>query len=406
MLLLYLITSGSAVEAIYRILGWLHRYKGLPLEELRLESIINFIQLKIPSEEAIDSEGKYDYYQHMMKKIKAREDAVKLANKNINLIQEYLKFIGCHPKTKISALCTCIAVAKYVFQEELDNENCIDEADLLIVKRLKKLSNSINIKANSAPPTVAHADKSIPWEEAMDVLELYRQRADATKSDRAETREKSAILESLQTFLSLAFMLLIPVDRSRTYYELELGKTFVYGIYERDRFTPARKMQDPSTATWYIHLMPGDYKTGKIYGEYWGIMPNVQFSDGQKLYEYIDKWLQSGREYKQKCNHNFFFRKVRKYDRLSVDDWGHRIKKIFAHETGVPVTPKELRKMYVTYLNNQQVTNAELKGAAKAMHHSPKMQEKIYNSQNILDSIAPVYDFNERMHKKAFTRCT
>ncbi|MBD0328271.1 MAG: hypothetical protein ICV68_17770 [Pyrinomonadaceae bacterium] len=59
--------------------------------------------------------------------------------------------------------------------------------------------------------------------------------------------------------------------------------------------------------------------------------------------------------------------------------------------------------MYVTYLNNQQATNAELKGAAKAMHHSQSMQERIYNSQNILDSIAPVYTFNERMHKMAFT---
>jgi len=208
------------------------------------------------------------------------------------------------------------------------------------------------------------ADRNIPWEEVMDVLELRRQKADATKSDCGDKRDKNAIVNDLQTFLSLAFMLLIPVGRSRTY-ELELGKTFVYGIYSGGRFTPASLMQDPSTATWY---MPDDHKTGFLGREYWTIMPNVQFSDGQKLYEYIERWLQIGREYEHQCDHNFFFRQKKTYKALNSSDWTGRIKNVFEMETGIPVTPNELRKMYVTYLSNQQATNAELKGAAKAMH--------------------------------------
>lgn len=396
-------TIKKDIEIIYRMLGWLHRCKGLPLEELSLKSIINFIQLNVPKEKAIDSKGKYNQSQHRLKKATAREDAVDLANKNRDLIQEYIDFVGGHPNTKMIALTTCIAVAKFVFKKELGTDDYIDETDLPIIRRLNQVSNILSEKITSEPPSVAHADKSIPWEEAIDTLENCRLKADATKIRRGRKRDKNAIINDLQIFLSLAFMLLIPVDRSRTYYELEIGKTFVYGIYDGARFTPASKMQDPSTATWYIHLMPGDYKTGKIYGEYWGIMPNVQFSDGKKLYEYIDRWLNEGREYKQKCNHSFFFRRPQKYEGLDEDDWGRRIRHIFAQETGIPVTPKELRKMYVTYLNNQQASNAVLKGAAKSMHHSQSMQEKIYNSQNILDSIAPVYSFNERMHKMAFT---
>lgn len=198
----------------------------------------------------------------------------------------------------------------------------------------------------------------------MDVLELRRQKADATKSD---CGDKNAIVNDLQTFLSLAFMLLIPVDRSRTYYELELGKTFVYGIYSGGRFTPASLMQDPSTATWYIHLMPDDHKTGFLGREYWTIMPNVQFSDGQKLYEYIERWLQIGREYEHQCDHNFFFRQIRTYKALNSGDWNRRIRHVFEIETGIPVTPNELRKMYITYLNNQQVSNAELSALSAAM---------------------------------------
>jgi hypothetical protein len=396
-------TIEKDINLIFRILGWLHRYKDLPLEELSLKSIINFIQLKVPKKEAINSKGKYNHSIHMLKKATARQDAVDLANENRNLIQEYIDFLGCHPNTKKIAIEACIAVAKFVFRNELGTDDYIDETDLPIIRRLNQLFYIFSKKAKSTPPSIAHADKSIPWEQAIGVLELYRQRADATKMDCGVERDKNTIINNLQTFLSLAFMLLIPVDRARTYYELELGKTFVHGIYSGGRFTPASLMQDPSIAVWYIHLMPGDYKTGKIYGEYWGIMPNVQFSDGQKLYEYIDRWLNEGREYKQKCNHNFFFRQMEKYKALNSSDWGKRIKEVFAHETGIPVTPKELRKMYVTYLNDQQATNAELKGAAKAMHHSQSMQEKIYNSQNILDSIAPVYALNERMHKMAFT---
>ena len=131
-------------------------------------------------------------------------------------------------------------------------------------------------------------------------------------------------------------------------------------------------------------------------------MPNIQFEDGNKLYEYIDKWINEGRQHSQKCNHNYFFRQVKDYKALNSNDWGSRIREIFAQETGIPVTPKELRKMYITYLNNKGATSTELKGAAQAMHHSQKMQESVYNSQTIMDRIQPIQDFNDRMFKEIF----
>jgi hypothetical protein len=388
-------TITSNMKTIYQMLGWLHRYKDLPLEELSLKSIINFIELNVPL-------GKYKYHQHIFQKAAIRQEAIDLANNNINLVQEYLDFVGGHPSTKLKVIECYIAVAKFVFRNELNYDEYINAIDLPIIKRLNLLHSSLKKIAKSTPPSIAYEDKSISWEQALNVLEICRKKADARKSDCGRERKEVSIVNDLQTFLSLAFMLLIPVDRARTYYELEIGRTFVYGLYKGGRFTPASKMHDQNLATWYIHLMPNDYKTGKSYGEYWGEMPNTQFSDGKKLYEYIDTWLNHGREYEQKCNHNRFFRGSRTYDEMNSDGWNYRIKNIFIYEIDVPVSPKELRKMYVTDLNNQKATNAELKGAAKAMHHSQNMQEKIYNSQSILDSIAPVYDFNERMHKKAF----
>jgi len=72
----------------------------------------------------------------------------------------------------------------------------------------------------------------------------------------------------------------------------------------------------------------------------------------------------------------------------------------------MPVTPKELRKMFITYLNNDGATDAELNAAAEAMHHSRKMQETVYNSQTMVDKVKPVYKRNERMHQEFFGSLT
>jgi hypothetical protein len=378
-------TVKKEMQYIYQILGWLHRYKKITLEELSLESIIHFIKLSIPKTEAIDSKEKYNYHKHVLKKAIARQEAIDLANQDKNIIQEYLDFVGGQSNSKLFVITICIAIAKFLFRNELGTDDYIDEYDLPIIRRLNQLSNMLHKKAKSEPPKVPHELKSVSWQEAISILEKFRQRANATINSFNRIRNKSAIVNDLQKFLLLAFMVLIPVDRARTYYELEIGRTFVYGINEGGRFTSADKMKDDSTAKWYIHLMSDDYKTGKIYKEYWGIMPDVEFSDGTRLYQYIDRWLNDGREYKQKCGHNFFFRQPQEYKKLNCRNLYSYIRAIFFNETGVPVTPKELRKMYVTYLNNKGATNAELKAAARAMHHSTQMQEKIYNSQSILE---------------------
>ena len=402
------------IICIYQILGWLHRCKNIPLEDLALSSIIKFIKLNVLYSDFRDEKGNVNYQDYANRKAMVRQDAVELSNENRKLIEEYLNFVGGHPRSRLTVLTICIAIAKFIFRDELGTDEYIDDSDLSIIRRLNQLSNILNKKAKSTPPSVAHADKSIAWEETFNVLEILRKRFHCLETEHTYNvkgkeyinkipRTINAVMNNLQRFLSLAFMILIPTDRARTYYELEIGKTFVYGIYQDGRFTPVDKLQDKTKAIWYIHLKPEDYKTGKIYKEYWGIMPNVEFEDGNKLYGYIETWLNEGREYDQKCDHNCFFRKSRDYKALNSKNWGSRITEIFAQETGIPVTPKELRKMYITYLNNKGATNTELKGAAQAMHHSQRMQESVYNSQTIMDRIQPIQDFNDRMFKEIFT---
>ncbi|MDZ7955888.1 hypothetical protein [Nostoc sp. DedQUE09] len=406
-------TIEKDIAIIYRILGWLHRYKNVDLEDLSLSSIIKFIKLNVSRSDFKNKKGELNHQKYVNKKAMVREEAMELAKENRKLIEEYLDFLRGHPNSKLIIINTCLAIGKFVFRDEVDTDEDIDTTDLAIVKRLKELSKIYNEKAKYTPPSVPHSDKSVPWKQTFDILQLLRKRIhclahEYLKKETGKTeirlRTKNAIISDLQRFLSLAFMILIPTDRSRTYYELEIGRTFVYGLYEADgnRFTPVDKLRDKSKAAWWIHLMPGDYKTSKTYNEYWGLMPNVKFDRDNDLYSYIDRWINEGREYGQKCNHNCFFRGIKNYETLTHEGWCLRIRQIFAQELDVPVTPKELRKMFITHLNNIGATSPELKGASHAMHHSQKMQESVYNSQTIMDRIAPIYKLNERMLKEFF----
>ncbi|MBR8840284.1 MAG: hypothetical protein DSM106950_41415 [Stigonema ocellatum SAG 48.90 = DSM 106950] len=388
---------------IYRILGWLHRYKGISLETLSLSNIIGYQKLSVSLKECKNKDGRIDMNDLFLKKATTRQEAVELAKENTKLLEEYLDFIGGHPGTKVLAVVTCINVAKFIFSSELDDDEYVDESDFPIIRRLNQLCNKLNQKVKKTPPSIPHSHKSIHWQLINPLLDKLREKANTDSytyvrngKKYSQLRPKSAVFNDLQNFLSIAFMTLMPPDRSRTFYELEIGKTLVKGIYENDIFIPEDKLKDRSASKWYIHLEPKDYKTGKAYGVFWGEIYNYKFSDETFLYDYMQKWIDEGREYEQKCSHKFFFRGMKSYCKLNSSDWHKRITTIFHQETGVPVTPKELRKMYVTYLKDQRVSEAELEGAAGWMKHSRMMQSSIYDQQNKTKKMAPIQDFNRR----------
>lgn len=97
---------------IYRLLGWLHRYKDVPLEDLSLGSIIKFMKLNVFYSDFQNKKGEVNYHKYLIKKAMVRQEAVELSNENRKLIEEYLNFIGGHPRSKSLVIGTCIAVAK------------------------------------------------------------------------------------------------------------------------------------------------------------------------------------------------------------------------------------------------------------------------------------------------------
>jgi site-specific recombinase XerC len=141
--------------------------------------------------------------------------------------------------------------------------------------------------------------------------------------------------------------------------------------------------------------MPGDYKTGSLYGEWWGKLTNTIFCDGKTLYGYIDEWLTTWRPIFTP-DHNNLFTQLQG-NLISGSDFRQKIERLFCRFNGVPVNPHSLRHIYITYLKSIHVSDAELESAAAAMAHSRETQSKIYDLMTLQDKLAPSLELTRRI---------
>jgi hypothetical protein len=196
----------------------------------------------------------------------------------------------------------------------------------------------------------------------------------------------------LQNFLLLGFFVLVPPPRQRVIRELEMGRTLKYGIFENGRFTSFEKMPNPNEAKYHIHLLPEDYKTGDVYGEWLGEFPNTEFFDGRKFYDYLSRWFFQG--YQDENSNWLGMREliatpgektVFVGDRIGTShDSGslhQKIRTIFTRWTGVPISPHDLRHLYRTHIDDPVTgaTSEERESAAYWMRHSSQMAQKTYS---------------------------
>ncbi len=392
-------TIGLDLRNVKAMLGWLHRFKNIPLEELSLTKIIHPSVLLDHNFSGTDEN--WDKYITSTYKLKQKANVV--AKNNSALIQEYLIFFSSHPKTESITLSTFISVSNYIFQDYIGTEEYKTNDSLPIIQQLRILKNATLKRAKITPDVVPYSSKSVPWDKALEVLDKLRAEANlteyrylrkrATRQIRTQSRRKTGIADSLQNFLIVAFLLVIPPLRPRVYYELEIGTTLVRGLFKNGIFISKDKLSASEESFWYIHLLPQQYKTGKVYKEYWKDVPNIKFPDGSFLYGYIEQWLDEYRDLEGLCEHQYFFRRSRLNTQFDHIHWRDRICNIFDRFTGVPVAPKEFRKMYVTFLKDSGVTEAQLEAAATAMQHSRRMQSTIYDQQTQIEKITPINEF-------------
>lgn len=404
-----------------QILGWLHRSRGIDLEDLRLTTIISYSPLATNLSELLPEGYLFEDLKDSdlnqipsdllnkiaVKKMILEEQSKKTAEKNKQLIEDFLSWLDLPAASKIFYVNTFRSIANYIYKKELEDSKHENSIQVHTTRVINSMISELEKIKNQSSESVPFHIKSIPWNECIRTIEKLRQRYEEKFTYQNSKREKSgtyrrkrttyALARDLQDFLSVSLMTVIPPDRSRTYYELELGRTLLYGKFEGRSFTPVERLEDDSKATWYIHLEIEDYKTGKSYGSYWAPIPNQRFTDGKRLYAYIEEWLSWGRESHGSIDHNFFFRGVSDKGSLNYSDWCTRIVDIMERETGVAVSPREFRRIYVSFLKSQRATNAQLEAARIAQHHSKKMQDSVYDQREQMDKLTPIYEFNEEV---------
>jgi len=400
-------TPGSLkpeIEQIFQMLGWLHRYEGVPLSELRFEQMITQSKLVFKVSE-------YETYdQYLRQKEIGTEEARLRAADDEKRVSRYLEFTGENPKSQTRRVFIVLSIAKFLYKDARDSDDFSADKDIPILRRLLNLQATLKKKSKTTRRTIEYSETSTSWKQAVIAMEMERSRADlitipvkdrTIKGYRIQPRPDTAIANDLQRFLSIVFCIAIP-SRSRTFYDLRIGETFKEGILTSSKFLSIQDLKNQGlwekykdSVRFYIHHGVEDYKTGKSMttamldnNGWWAEMPNVSFGDVH-LYDYIQRWLEWGRATKGKVNHNFFFRKGFSPEPMNGHTWSDRIRTIFKRWTGVPVSPTSIRKMFTSQF--PQFT----KSAALLLQHSETIHGTDYDMRQTIEIMQPVMQANE-----------
>jgi hypothetical protein len=390
-------------EQILQVMGWLHRYEGVPLEDIRFEKMITKSQLIFLAEEYST------YYEYLFQKEKGTQKARTEADQAKERVQRYLDFVGGKSRSLSRRVSVLLALAKFLYRDILGTDDFPDEQDIPVLRRLLKLQAAKKKLEKRAPQTIPYSETSVEWKEVVLVMEQQRLRAEQTitfshcdnsQGHLVNERPDTALANDLQRFLSIAFCSVIP-SRSRTFHDLRIGETFKEGILTKRKFMSVQDLKDKGLweqrqgdVKFYIHHLAEDFKTGKsmtpalLESEgWWAEMPNIYFGS-LSLYDYIRRWLDWGRGIQGEINHNFFFRRCFSSNPMDAGDWNNRIKTMMQRWTGVPVPPKNLRKMFAS-------TYPEFVGSASILlQHSETIHCTDYDMRATVKKMKPVVDEN------------
>ncbi|PSN13798.1 hypothetical protein C7293_14360 [filamentous cyanobacterium CCT1] len=403
------------VGNLNRLLGWLHHIEGEPLESLTFSRLIRLVPLS-------PNDAELTAVQRFLEQNRLHDAGAEAASEASALLNHYFDFHAGSLSTQRVIAQALLAVAKFVYRAEIErlglNQglelNCVP-----VIRRLRQIYQERCKAEKAAPPVIDYASRSIPWEEAVQVLLQMRQAVDTViaqyeqsryiigKKKGQPKRSLKRVGRDLQRFLIIGFFIVLPPDRNRTVRELEMDRTLLLGRLEGGLFTPAQRLPLGIEPRWYIYLAKDDYKTAKFYGESWIEVPDTPLGNNLGFYHYLDLWI---REYRPlfSPNHKVLFVTTNQRKKTAPGkpqgraNLTQRVISEFEKYAGVPVSPQKLRSMYVTQLKSLGVESHVLESAAVAMHHSRAMQDRVYDRQPQPEKIQPILDFNLQLFELIF----
>jgi hypothetical protein len=210
-------------------------------------------------------------------------------------------------------------------------------------------------------------------------------------------RSKRAQFHDLQNALVLAMATALPPSRSKVYYQMEIGRNLVKGRLINGVLVRLENLPEnqKNLATWWLCLNPSDGKKDTIGEEGWQAeIPNRQFSTGKTLYWYLEEWINNWRS-KVNPKHNYLYI-TEEGNPLTTETYSHKVSNAFRRFIGTPVNPHLLRHILITYAYERGMSDAEKRSLAICQQHSESTQARIYNEQEMLNSLQPALNLNQK----------
>ncbi|MTF40392.1 tyrosine-type recombinase/integrase [Cyanobacterium aponinum] len=418
--------------SIIKIFGWLYLSEKVPLSELSFTSIIAVTSVNISS---VD----YDSYdEYINAKGFSIQEIREIAKKTIALLKEFFAWLphSPSPNTKSVYVQSVLLLAKFLYREETNSSTHTDCEDIPVVLALQNFHNRIAEEIKQNPPVVAYENKAVTWSNAMYVLNRSRFEAILADGDkickgkcRKRERELRAMSNSMNRFLLLALLTLIPPDRQQIARSLVWQEDLIYGRYCQGQLEMLSSfVSDTDTDIgFYLNIYQDKYKVGKFYGDWLGKIPNYFFPDGTQFYDYLELWLMGDNKnnplrsilkleddynqslrlslHKNAANHNYVFLGRNKGNPLNRQTLGSIIRHLFERMSNVPVSPNTLRHMFRTYVNELGISKTESESIAFWMKHSPETAAK-YSRQTLESKLQPGFSLLSRINQNLLSKTT
>ncbi|HEY9881151.1 MAG TPA: hypothetical protein V6D29_22020, partial [Leptolyngbyaceae cyanobacterium] len=397
-------TRENSRETILRILGWMHYYGSKPLDDLKLEIVIPFVKTKY--ELAEFEKEKDPVSAWILTKEKAIVNQKTVADAAVERLKQYLSFSQGCARSKMQYLIVVIRLAKYLYQYETEFPDGRDSySDVIFIRQLRRYQAKLQRQAVSEGPTVPFSLKSIPLAEVPSVLEVLKKKADQERAFHGSKRKVTAQARSIQRLLMVLFFASCPPRRVGAIAGLIPGQSLVRGVIRDDgRFVPEAQLGPNDSAVWVMRLgvkledgKRASYKTLKKYGTVDIEIVDYKFKDGTSFYTYIDLWLAEYRALLEPQTNTFFVRDATKGP-MTSEAMTAKFTSQMNSIVGFPISPKEFRKMFVTYVQGRsETTERDKEGAAAALGHSRRMFDEVYDQEEINRKIKTGVDLARRV---------
>ena len=246
----------------------------------------------------------------------------------------------CAHARLVKVVGSLLAAARFVFEmikAKADGDTAVSTAPIEELQRVHAQCNAearAEAKFNAATPPKAF----LTWDECQRARLRAERAAVAYKGD--DAAEKLSLVRSRALLKLLTGM---PPDRVRVYRELKLGSSLMAvggGVYKIDLGREA-------------------HKTSSVFGPSRCTLP-------MSIAEPIDalvsiQGLAAG---------DYLFHAKERGDALSPTAWCRLVQATFKTYSGIPLSPKDCRASFVTWMRGGEHGDEVLKSAANAMHHS------------------------------------